>query len=104
MTPNVSRIGPVEATLAGAVSGAIENLDLRPEDGAAVRLATRYAEAIDAATEPEERAQALDRLGPKLLAALAALGMTPQARAALGKGGATGVTSKLEALRARRQA
>src|SRR6266536_3621101 len=50
--------------LAPAVAETIAALALKPEDAAAVKLAQRYAAAIDA------DAAALDFLGPKLLAVL----------------------------------
>lgn len=75
-----------DRTLTAAVALTLDALQLAPGDAAAKRLATRYAAAIDAA---ENHAEALDKLGPKLLATLEALGATPQARAKQAKGGAT---------------
>ena len=84
--------------IAPAVAETIASLDREDVDAGAVRLATRYAAAIDAA--PEEIAhQVLNDLGPKLLVCLEALGATPRARAAAGKGGAQRGPSKLQALR-----
>lgn len=70
-------------TMAGHVRAALREMVLRPQDQAAARLAVTYAKQIDA--HPE----LLDKLGPRLLAVLDALTMTPRARAAVaGKGGA----------------
>jgi hypothetical protein len=82
--------------LAPAVAETIAALELKPEDAAAVKLAERYAAAIDNDGEGD----ALDRLGPKLHAVLESLGATPAARAKL-KGGrpADGKPSRLQQLR-----
>lgn len=113
--------------LAPAVAETVAALQVAPEDAAAVRLAQRYAATIDRAAEiaadldeipPEDydtekliralrakvEAQAvLAELGPKLLAALEALGATPAARAKLKAGGAPSAPSRLEALRQTRR-
>jgi hypothetical protein len=91
-----------DRTLAAAAAETITALALAPEDAAAVRLTQRYAAEIDDAADP---AAALERLGPKLLAALEALGATPQARSRI-KGGraADAVPGKLQALRAAHRA
>ena len=80
-----------------AVAETIDALTLAPEDAAATRLARRYAAAIDAAEDPQE---AMEKLGPKLLAVLEALGATPRSRAASKP--AT-PAARLEALRAARR-
>ncbi len=67
-----------------ALVAALRAVPLGPEDQAATALAKGYAAGIDA-----DRAE-LARLGPPLLAVLAALRMTPAARAAVVKGGAPG--------------
>lgn len=69
--------------LTAAAADTITALELAPEDAAAVRLTQKYAAEIDNA---EDSAAALERLGPKLLAVLDALGATPQARARLKNG------------------
>jgi hypothetical protein len=80
--------------LAPAVAGTITALTLTAADAAAVKLAERYAAAIDAGEDT------LEKLGPKLLAALESLGATPQARARLKEGRAAGgKPSGLHALR-----
>lgn len=60
--------------LSAAVDCSVDALSLTPADEAAAALARQYALAIDA--DPDE----LGNLGPKLLAALTALGATPAAR------------------------
>lgn len=95
----MGRLRSVDGMLAPAVAEMLTQLDLAAEDVAAARLARQYAAAIDAAGEPGE---ALDKLGPKLLACLEALGATPRSRAAIKKGGAGAGQGKLAALRAAR--
>lgn len=68
--------------LVTALDVALASVQTRAEDAAAVALARRYAEQVDAA--PDE----LAKVGPLLLAALTSLGMTPAGRASvMGKGG-----------------
>jgi hypothetical protein len=77
----------------------LEPLDAR--DRAVADLAVTYALAIDC----DEDGKALADLGPKLLAALQQLGMTPSARKAAVKGAPEGEKrSPLDELRARRAA
>lgn len=60
---------------------------LLPHDQPAIQLALRYAKAMDSGDWQDRQRDPLAELGPKLLAALESLGMTPRARAAiLGKG------------------
>jgi hypothetical protein len=87
--------------LAPAVAETIAALDLSTEDAAAVRLAGRYAATIDTA---EDRAEAMEKLGPKLLAVLESLGATPAARAKLRGGAPTHAESRIAVLRAARRA
>ncbi len=97
-----------------ALTRSLRDAQFLTRDGATVALARRYAALIE---EAEQVAQELDAvrpedegtaavvarlkakvdaqqvaadLGPKLLAALAALGMSPQSRAATTKGGVPG--------------
>ncbi|KXK61959.1 hypothetical protein AWW66_10995 [Micromonospora rosaria] len=81
------------------MAAALKDAPLLPQDAAGKALVRRYAAAIDADPTPELLAD----LGPKLLAALTALGLTPAGRGA--KGGAPGgvVAGKLDELRARRE-
>lgn len=108
--------------LAEKVRETLEKLEIRPEDAALAALTVEYARTIDqakviaarAAKVPydpdtaEELANLRKRvsaqvtmadLGPKLLAALDALGATPKARASAGKPSPAGARSKLAALR-----
>jgi hypothetical protein len=87
--------------LAPAVEKTLAALTLSDQDTAAVRLVREYAAAIDADKGEHD---ALDTYGPKLLAALSALGATPAARARLKAGGAPSGPNRLEALRAARRA
>jgi len=64
----------------GSVEAAIAALPLGPGDAAAAHLARAYAAALDRPRLVAERDDALDRVGPKLLLALAALGGTPASR------------------------
>lgn len=91
---------PADELLSSAVGATLGALTLGPEDGAASRLARTLAEAIDQA---EDRQDALERLGPKLLACLDALGATPAARARLRGGVPTRAENRLAALRAARR-
>lgn len=63
-----------------SVAESARALSNTPADAAAVQLAKQYAAAIDA-SEAGRRAEVLERLGPKLLSALDALGATPRGRA-----------------------
>lgn len=90
-----------EQLLTTAVAKTISELRLQDIDTAAAKLARHYAEAIDAGHCSHCNADtSLEVLGPKLLSALAALGATPAARAAMTKGGAASATAgRLQALR-----
>jgi len=75
-----------QGPISRAVAAALKDAPLLPRDAAAVALVKRYAAMLDTmAHDPET----LDRLGPKLLAALSALGMTVAARGVV-KGGESG--------------
>src|SRR5260221_12633265 len=84
--------------LGPAVTGILDVLPLAAADMAAAKLAQRYAAAID---DADNRDEALERLGPRLLAVLEALGATPAARAKLkeGRAGGSGKPGGLQALR-----
>jgi hypothetical protein len=66
-----------------------------PQDQAAIDLALAYADAID-------EGAALDKLGPALLVALEALGLTPRARKAVKSDGQQPAANPLDALAERR--
>lgn len=97
----VANLRLADELLAPAVTGALAKLSFADEDAGAVKLALQYAAAIDRA---ENRAEALERLGPKLLACLDALGATPAARARLKGGPADAATNRLALLREARRA
>jgi hypothetical protein len=79
------------------VRRAMREVRLSDADAAAGELAIRYAREIDNGGE-------LDKLGPKLLAALTALGMTPRARKAVVRDWPPTVpVSPLDELRQRRR-
>ncbi len=94
----MGNIQDADRTLTAAVAVTLDALKLAPEDTAAKRLAARYAAAIDTAESTQD---ALDKLGPKLLAVLESLGATPAARARPKEGKASGGSkpSGLQALR-----
>jgi hypothetical protein len=121
------RLRSADGLLAPAVAETVTALTVAPEDAAAVKLAERYAEAIDEAAsiaaavdqavdelDPDditgrqrlaalaakvEAQTVLEKLGPKLLAALESLGATPAARAKLKGGAPTRAANRLQALR-----
>ncbi|MFG1844906.1 terminase small subunit [Micromonospora carbonacea] len=88
-----------QGPLTRAVALALKDAPLLPQDAAGKALVRRYAAAIDADPTPEVLAD----LGPKLLAALTALGLTPAGRGAKGGGQGGAVAGKLDELRARRE-
>ena len=90
---------PAERLLTPAVNATLTNLEFDHADAGAVALARKYAAEID-----NGDAETLEKLGPKLLAVLDALGATPRARALIQKGGAGGqAQGKLAAIRAARR-
>jgi hypothetical protein len=69
------------ATLSQAVRKALRAEQSAPQDVAARRLALTYAEEMDADFDK------IEKLGPKLLAVLESLGLTPKGRSIIaGKG------------------
>lgn len=92
-------MGTEQGQIERAVSEALKCAPTAPQDGGATALALRYARALDA----DPYGDALGDVGPKLLAVLSALGMTPAGRGVKGGGqGANVVAGKLDELRARR--
>jgi len=75
-----------------ALAAALSALDLETVDDATKRLALEYAGQIDG--DPA----VLVKIGSHYLAVLAALGLTPAARASLAKGGTDGGTPGLDDL------
>lgn len=114
---------PAEGEMTGKVRESLGHLELRPEDAGIAALAAGYAETMDRAAElAEAAAQAaydpdtavqvarlrqrveahvvMVDLGPKLLAALDALGATPKSRAQVLKPAPPGTgKSRLASLR-----
>lgn len=119
-------------SLSRSLADALKTAQTQPADAATIALARRYAALVEDAEataaaldtmEPEDEGQAeqirrlrarvdaatvASDLGPKLLAALTALGMTPAARSTAAKGGTPDAGNPagdaLDALRARRRA
>jgi len=101
----VSNIGslPEPGELTKAVTTALDAASSPPEDAAAVQLIRRYAHLLDEASGRSDEADVYSDLGPKLLAALTALGLTLSGRTRGGvQASASGGSSKLNELRARR--
>lgn len=92
-----SALRSADTLLAPVVEASIAALTLADEDAAVVRLARRYAAAIDA--DPD----ALETFGPKLLAALTALGATPAGRVRLKGGEPSRAQNRLQVLREARR-
>lgn len=88
------------ATHSECLAASVGTLQARPADAAVIRAAQEYAAALDADDAD------VARLGPLYIACLTALGLTPAARAALGKGGAPSEQrpNPLDELRQRRRA
>jgi hypothetical protein len=83
-------------SLRESVTNSLDALEVDDRDGAARDLAVLYATEIDGAPE------LLEQLGPKLLATLEALGMTPRARSAATKGAPGAAVNPLDQLQRRR--
>lgn len=92
------------ASVLTALYTALKAAETSKADEAAVALAKQYAAELDDGGCPEcgSRFERMEKLGPKLLAALEQLGMTPRARGA--KGASHAVVSPLDELRKRRRA
>jgi hypothetical protein len=101
MSANRGNLGPIGRDLAKSLRAA----DRDDRDAGAVALARRLAYLLDEARDELVEAGRFVELGPKYLATLTALGLTPAGRGA--KGGAPGGTvsgsGTLDELRARRQ-
>lgn len=112
----------VPEKLADKVRQTLGELKLQPEDVAVSALAVEYAQTVDNAAQLADEAarlpydpdtavqvarlkarvdahQVMVDVGPRLLAALDALGATPKARSVAGKPAPAGGKSKLTALR-----
>jgi len=73
-----------------AVADSLRSAKIQPSDRAGVQLVRRYAQLLDAARGADTEAAVYNELGPKLLAALTALGLTPAGRGAKGGGQSVG--------------
>lgn len=96
------KVQAADNTMSAALAEALSHIDhLEDADAAVVRLAERYAVAIDWSDDPTE---ALATFGPKLRLVLESLGASPRARAALkaGEKGTNAGSGRLAALRAAR--
>lgn len=91
-----------DSTITQALAEALDSAQIQVRDMGAVALAVRYAVLLDqSADDPKVLAD----LGPKLLAVLTALGLTPAGRGVKeGGGDSAPVVSQLDELRARRAA
>jgi len=97
-----TKSGPISRALANS----LKNADIPARDAAGVALARRYAQLLDAARGQDNEPEVFDRLGPKFLAALTALGLTLAGRGAKGGVTAAGGTpgaDVLDELRSRRE-
>jgi hypothetical protein len=89
---------------ARALADSLRSAQLLPQDAAAKALARRYAQLLDEARDAEVEVEVYDDLGPKYLAVLTALRLTPAGRGVKGGAGdASPGVSKLDDLRARRE-
>lgn len=131
MTPRTAGLRDASGLIAPAVAESLAKLDLPLEDRAVSKLAELYAKELDVASAIAAKAEAvlravnktgdvelmeavtalrnrltakatLENIGPKLLAALEALGATPKARAATGRVKVTPGGGKLAAIRSAR--
>lgn len=86
-----------------AVTEALRDAPTLPRDKAAVALVRRYAQLLDAARGTAREEELYADLGPKLLAALTALGMTAAGRSKKDTPQGANVNNPLDELRARRE-
>lgn len=87
-----------------AVAEALKDAPTLPRDRAAVQLVRRYAQLLDAVRGTADEHQVYADLGPKLLAALTALGMTAAGRSKTDTPtGTPNAGNPLDELRARRE-
>lgn len=87
------------------VSGLEELKPMDPRDEAVAELALSYARAMEDGSSVSGANFGIDQLGPKLLAALVQLRMTPQARSAVlvGEAPPGAKADPLDEIRQRRQ-
>lgn len=99
MSANSGGTGPIGRDLAKSLRAGQRD----DRDAGAVALARRLAYLLDQARGHRDETAVFVELGPKYLAALTALGLTPAGRGVKGGGQVVGGSSKLDELRARRQ-
>jgi hypothetical protein len=100
--------GPMELAIAEMLSELDGNEDGTADnavglDLVAVQLVAQYARLLDRASGQRNKVQTYAQLGPKLLAALTALGWTPAGRSGTGGGPGEHVASPVDDLRRRRK-
>lgn len=103
MAPQKRTGTPPNALVSTALVKTVSSLPRTDQDAAVIQLARRYAAAID----ENPSATVLEKIGPKLLAALIELGATPAARKTKQTGPADVVDptrAAMDELRARRAA
>jgi hypothetical protein len=100
MTADRAKSGPIGRDLAKSLRAA-QREDI---DAGAVALARRLAYLLDQARGELHESAVFNDLGPKYLAALTALGLTPAGRGTRGGDQVGSGSSKLDELRARRAA
>ena len=87
-----------------AVKDALAAAHVAPRDRAAAQLAGRYAVLLDDLRDTDGEVAGYSDIGPKLLATLTALGLTPAGRGQKGGGPSVApVATVLDELRARRE-
>lgn len=91
---------PETGSIAAALARSLQAAALADSDAAGVALAQRLAELLDEVYEDEEGTefQVFDRLAPKYLATLTALGLTPAGRGQKAGGDTGGAGSASDAL------
>jgi hypothetical protein len=99
LTTDREKVGPIGRDLAKSLRAAPRQ-DI---DAGAIALARRLAHLLDAARGEYGEAGVFNDLGPKYLATLTALGLTPAGRGVKGGGQVVNGAGKLDELRARRE-
>jgi hypothetical protein len=92
---------PVHMSLSQSVDAALAETEHEARDGGTVALARYYAAVIDSVPDADMIVTLRD-LGPKLLAVLEALNMSPRARSAATRTPGPVTANPLDELRARR--
>lgn len=74
----------VKGAMERALTGSLQNAPVQERDKAAVQLCRRYAQLLDRARGEDWEVETYNELGPKLLSALTALGLTVAGRGVKG--------------------